>query len=250
MGNSSSLLEMSPARLHRDIDAGFLLPTQWYSDLAIFQGEIERVHRKSWHFATHTGDLKEPGDVYVRNVAGVPIVLARDRDGAINGFINICRHRGHPVVLESGNRPKLYCMFHGWTYGLDGALQHAPRGSTDPSFDPSKFGLVRIQTHVWGPMIWVNLDLEAPPFQTWIEGMDEFMRSRGLNVEEHAFGFDHEWDIPSNWKVFQDNTIECYHCPTTHPELSRVLEMKPELQKFEVGGRYSDPPHDSVSLAF
>ena len=89
-------------------------------------------------------------------------------------------------------------MFHGWTYGLDGALQHAPRGSTDPSFDPSKFGLVRIQTHVWGPMIWVNLDLEAPPFQTWIEGMDEFMRSRGLNVEEHAFGFDHEWDIPSN----------------------------------------------------
>ena len=43
---------------------------------------------------------------------------------------------------------------------------------------------------------------------------------------------------PLKLKVFQDNTIECYHCPTTHPELSRVLEMKPELQKFEVGGRY------------
>ena len=38
--------------------------------------------------------------------------------------------------------------------------------------------------------------------------------------------------------MFQDNTIECYHCPTTHPELARVLEMKPSLQNIRVGGRY------------
>jgi phenylpropionate dioxygenase-like ring-hydroxylating dioxygenase large terminal subunit len=38
--------------------------------------------------------------------------------------------------------------------------------------------------------------------------------------------------------VFQDNTIECYHCPTTHPQLARVLEMKPDLQQIHVGGRY------------
>jgi len=56
-------------------------------------------------------------------------------------------------------------------------------------------------------------------------------------VNAHAFGFDHEWDIQSNWKVFQDNTIECYHCATTHPELARVLEMKPEKQELFVGGR-------------
>lgn len=234
----NSLSGFDAGVLHRQIKSGFLLPTRWYADPEIFQAELERVHRRSWHFATHTGDLKEAGDVYVRNIAGVPIVLTRDSNGAIHGFINICRHRGHPVVMESGNRPKLHCMFHGWTYGLDGKLQHAPRGISDASFDPAQFGLVPIQTHVWGPMVWANLDLDAPRFETWIDGMDAYMRERGLQVEEHAFGFDHEWDIPTNWKVFQDNTIECYHCPTTHPELSRVLEMKPELQKFAVGGRY------------
>jgi choline monooxygenase len=121
--------ETGAADLHQKIAQGFLLPTQWYADPDIFQAELERIHRRAWHFATHTGDLTEPGDVYVRNVAGVPIVLTRSNDGAVRGFINICRHRGHPVVLESGNRPKLFCMFHGWTYGLDGRLQHAPRSS-------------------------------------------------------------------------------------------------------------------------
>src|SRR6185436_1370049 len=83
-----------PEQLHGAIDAGFLLPTQWYADPAIFQAELQAIHRRAWHFATHTGDLAESGDVYVRNIAGVPVLLTRAEDGEIRGFINICRHRG------------------------------------------------------------------------------------------------------------------------------------------------------------
>jgi hypothetical protein len=36
--------------------------------------------------------------------------------------------------------------------------------------------------------------------------------------------------------VLLDNTIECYHCPTTHPELSRALVMDPDKQQLEIGG--------------
>jgi choline monooxygenase len=226
------------AKLHASIDAGYLLPTEWYGDPMLFKAELRRIHQRAWHFATHTGDLKAPGDVYVRNVAGVPIVLTRDEAGVIHGFVNICRHRGHPVVLSSGNQPKLRCHQHSWTYGLDGTLQQAPRSTGDPTFDMSQFPLVPIQTRVWGPMVWVNLSLDAPSFDEWVDGMPEMMRSRGLDVDECTFGMDHTWEIDANWKVFQDNTIECYHCPSSHPELSRVLEMKPSLQKFAVGGRY------------
>ena len=226
------------AALHADIDAGFLLPTRWYGDPALFEVERKRIHQRAWHFATHMGDLTQSGDLYVRNIAGVPIVLVRDNEQNVRGFINICRHRGHPVVLESGNQPKLRCHQHSWTYGLDGKLQQAPRSAGDPTFDMAQFGLVPIQTKVWGPMVWVNLDLSAPSFDRWVEGMPEWMREHGLRVEDHVFGFDGSWDIDANWKVFQDNTIECYHCPSTHPELARVLEMKPSLQKIAVGGRY------------
>ena len=124
-----------------------------------------------------------------------------------------------------------------FTVGLDGNLLHAPRSQGDPSFDLEQFGLVPIQTEVWGPMVWANLDLKAPSFEAWIDGMPALIRERGMNVHEHAFAFDHTWTINANWKVFQDNTIECYHCPTTHPEFASVVEMKPSLQKIHVGGR-------------
>ncbi len=38
--------------------------------------------------------------------------------------------------------------------------------------------------------------------------------------------------------MFQDNTIECYHCPTTHPEFSRAVVQDPKQQEMCVGGRY------------
>ena len=231
----------SPAaleRLHRDVAAGYLLPTRWYAAPQLFALELERIHRRAWHFAAHTGELEEPGDVHVRELAGVPILLVRQPDRTVRGFVNICRHRGHPVVTESGHCERLRCPYHSWTYALDGSLKHAPRAAGDPTFDPAQFGLVPIRVHAWGPMIWANLSPAAPSFESWIAGMPELMASRGLDVTAHAFGFEHTWEIECNWKVFQDNTIECYHCPSSHPELARVLEMRPELQDIQVGGRY------------
>lgn len=224
--------------LLRDIDGGTALPTRWYSDPAIFAAEVERIHRRAWHFATHTGDLQKPGDVYVRQIAGVPIVLVRDADAELRGFLNICRHRGHPVVIEAGNRKTLQCHYHAWSYGLDGSLRNAPRSAGDPAFVPAELGLIPIQTHVWGPMVWVNLSAAAPSFPEWIDGMPGLLAERGLDVDDHVFAFDNEWPIDANWKVFQDNTIECYHCPTAHPELSRVLEMNPASHDMQIGGRY------------
>jgi len=238
---TSASLPLRPAAaqaLSAQLDKGYALPTEWYGDPEIFKAELERIHRKSWRFAAHTGELKEPGDVLPLTVARTPIVLVRDKDGSVRGFLNICRHRNYPVVTEAGNRNALFCHYHGWTYELDGALRHAPRSAGEPEFDKACFGLRPIQTRVWGPMIWVNIDLEAPSFDSWIEGMPELVKERGLTVEDHVFGFDNTWDINANWKVFQDNTIECYHCPTTHPEFARAVEMKPELQEMWVGGKY------------
>ena len=48
----------------------------------------------------------------------------------------------------------------------------------------------------------------------------------------------HTWEIGCNWKVFQDNTIECYHCPTTHPEFCSLVDTDPRTQELAVGGRW------------
>ena len=218
------------------IQHGSALPTEWFSDPSIFTAELERIHRKAWHYVAHLGELAEAGDVIVRDVARVPLVISRTAQGVIAAHVNICRHRGYPVVTEDGNQRALQCHYHGWTYELDGSLKAAPRSASTDDFDGGDFGLVPVQVETWGPMVWVNVDRSAPPLHEWIAGMNAMLVERGCDVTQYVFGFSNVWIIDANWKVFQDNTIECYHGPTTHPEFARAVVMSPAKQELGIGG--------------
>lgn len=220
------------------IDAGQYLPSEWYADPEIFERERRHVLQRSWHFAGHTGQLTAAGDRTLCEVAGVPVVLVRDADDNIRGFLNICRHRGHIVALDERRSPNLQCSYHGWTYGLDGALRAAPRSENEPAWEPEGIGLVPVQVAVWGPTIWVNVGVDVPSFDEWISGLREQAASHGLDIDSCAFAFGKTWTIATNWKVFQENAIECYHCAPCHPELSRVIDTDRKVQTLEVPGRY------------
>ncbi|HXO03579.1 MAG TPA: Rieske (2Fe-2S) protein, partial [Stellaceae bacterium] len=71
--------------------------------------------------------LPKPGDWMTHDYAGVPILLARDGDGKLGAFLNVCRHRGARVAEGCGSGDKDFrCPYHGWCYGLDGALIARP----------------------------------------------------------------------------------------------------------------------------
>ena len=224
--------------LLESVEAGWTLPSEWYADRAIFREEQRKILRRSWHFVTHTGALAEAGDVFPTEIGGVPIVLVRGADGTINGYENICRHRAYPVVQAAGNQRSLTCHYHGWTYDLGGALVNAPKANGDVPFELSEMCLPRVQVAVWGPMVWVNPCLDAPSFEAWTDGLNERLLSQGCDVTQAVPATEASWTIDANWKVFQDNTIECYHCPTTHPEFSRAIVQDPARQVLGVGGRY------------
>jgi choline monooxygenase len=224
--------------LLESIDAGLTLPSAWYADPTIFREEQRKILRRSWHFVTSVDRLAEPGDVLPWELGGVPIVLVRGEDGSILGYENICRHRAYPVVVQRGNRRTLQCHYHGWTYGLDGGLRSAPKANGPLGFDIADVCLPRIQVAVWGPTVWANPSLDAPSFDEWIAGLDDLLLKRGCDVRAAHAATEKEWVIEANWKVFQDNTIECYHCPTTHPEFSRAVVQDPARQVMAVGGRW------------
>jgi nitrite reductase/ring-hydroxylating ferredoxin subunit len=224
--------------LLESIEQGWTLPSQWYRDPEIFREEQRRIHRRSWHYVTHTGTLVEPGDVFPWEIGGVPIVLVKQADGSIGGYENICRHRAYPVVQEAGSQRSLTCHYHGWTYDLGGALVNAPKANGPLGFELGEMCLPRVQVAVWGPMVWVNPSLDAPSFDEWTLGMDDLLLERGCDVTQAAHATEATWEIGANWKVFQDNTIECYHCPTTHPEFSRAVVQDPARQVMAVGGRW------------
>src|SRR2546423_14576951 len=115
-------------------------PWSWYRDDEILRREQERIFRRSWQYAGHTGEVAEPGEYFTCAAGHVPIVVTRDRSGALNAFVNVCRHRGHPVAAGSGRREALPCAYHAGRYGLDGGLPAAPRPGRAPGVERSELG--------------------------------------------------------------------------------------------------------------
>jgi choline monooxygenase len=116
----------------------------------------------------------------------VPVVVVRDHDGRLNGFVNICRHRATEVAQGRGKRETLQCPYHAWTYGLDGCLRAAPRSEREPEFDPSELGLIRLAVDTWGPLLFVNRDLDAPPLATVLGRLPRILTDAGLGPDASA----------------------------------------------------------------
>ncbi|NNL86476.1 MAG: Rieske 2Fe-2S domain-containing protein, partial [Myxococcales bacterium] len=65
-----------------------------------FELERERVFKRCWLNVGRVGDIPNPGDYFVQDVAvcNTSIVVVRGRDGEVRAFHNVCSHRGNKVV--------------------------------------------------------------------------------------------------------------------------------------------------------
>jgi peroxiredoxin/nitrite reductase/ring-hydroxylating ferredoxin subunit len=121
----------------------------WYSDPAVLELEQSQIFARSWQYAGHTGQLAEPGSFLATHAGRLPIVVVRNREGDLAGFVNVCRHRGSVLCVGEGRRETIQCPYHAWTYGLDGSLRRAPRSEREPGFDASAFSLLPISVDTW-----------------------------------------------------------------------------------------------------
>ncbi len=60
--------------------------------------EQEHIFKRSWQYVGTTADVAEPGMFFTCRLGDVPVVVLRDKEGELRGFVNVCRHRGHEVV--------------------------------------------------------------------------------------------------------------------------------------------------------
>ena len=89
--------------------------------------ERERIFDKSWLYLGHETELSKPNDFLTRNVAGRPLIMARDSKGAIRVWINSCPHRGAMLCRDDkGNARFLTCFYHGWTFSNSGDVVSVP----------------------------------------------------------------------------------------------------------------------------
>ncbi len=69
------------------------LPAAWYADDTFFRHELQRVFRSGWVCAGITAELPGPKQWHAITVGGLPVLLVRDAEGTLRGFLNVCRHR-------------------------------------------------------------------------------------------------------------------------------------------------------------
>ena len=102
---------------------GYALDRVFYRDPNIYQREVDRILLRSWLYAGHTSELPDKGDYVLLEFAGESVIVVRSNDDEIVALVNVCRHRGSRVCTDrKGHGNRLTCSYHGWTYGLDGAL--------------------------------------------------------------------------------------------------------------------------------
>ena len=199
------------------------LPAAWYTSPELYELERRAISSKKWLLTTHSMRLVNTGDWLQYTIAGFPFVLVKDREGNINAFHNVCRHRAFPVVTEESGKSRIFsCKYHGWSYGLNGKLAKAPGYQELDGFDKSKNGLLPIHVRVDGNgFVWVNLDAGEEPEVKWEDEFEDVdLQSRFQEFNPENYSFDHTWDIEGefNWKILADNYNERYQ--TTNPDVS------------------------------
>src|SRR5207248_6274093 len=140
------------------------LPGHYYTDPAIFALEQSKIFEADWFCAVRSSDLPTPGSFETVQIGRESVLIARARDGVLNAFLNVCRHRGARLCTdESGSVKRAFqCQYHAWTYGLDGKLIAAPNLTGMPDVDRTAFGLTRLHLREWLGYAWVWLADEPP----------------------------------------------------------------------------------------
>ena len=84
---------LAELRRHAEADDWSTLPPGVYCSDEIWQLEVERVFRPGWVNVGHVSEVPEPGDIKAVDVVGEPMVMTRDRDGAVQVLSRVCTHR-------------------------------------------------------------------------------------------------------------------------------------------------------------
>ena len=121
--------------------------------------------RRFWIPAAAGADVKAGGAPKRVRLVGREFVVYRDRAGRPGLLDELCPHRGASLMLARNEECGLRCIYHGWTFAVDGTVLETPSEPEDSTFkDRVRAGAY--PAYDAGGLIWVYLGppaLQPPP---------------------------------------------------------------------------------------
>ncbi|WP_404476826.1 SRPBCC family protein [Novosphingobium sp. BL-52-GroH] len=222
------------------------IPARVYTDPARYEAEVARIFRAGPTIAAPSALLPEPNTYHQVKIAGMPVLLTRNKAGKVKAFANVCRHRGMKLCTSERTEkaPRIVCPYHAWTYNLDGALVGLPRSETFPGLAKSELGLLELPCADAGGLIWVGLDADNPPDFSGVTG--ELAQDLDALQMGDAFLYDHAtFPVKANWKLVMDSMLDSYHVTRLHKDSLAQFSVDSENQIDRIGLHIRNAAHRS-----
>lgn len=161
------------------------IPHEHYRCPEFLQRELRDVFAKGWTAVAHQSQVLASGDRCSLSELGATLVVERSDAGDIT----------------------------------------VSRSSSDSWSESQAVPLDRVRSAVWGGLVWVNLDGQAPPLLEYLGPIASELEP--YKLEEMVPLEQCSWELPCNWKAILDNTNETYHVAAVHPHT--IAPLKPSL---------------------
>lgn len=217
-----------------------------YTDPSFFNDEQMLVFERAWVCVGIAAEATL-GRVLVRSVGRRSILITRNANGELRGFVNSCRHRGTELYEEDCDvSSSLRCPYHRWGYTLDGDLKSAPHANDIPrdEFHTADYSLASVRVEAWGVLLFACLDETTPPLHEWLGDLQA--RMAGYEFDDWQPRLAQQLDIKANWKLISENFQEYYHLTWVHPELSKVSRVD-DHYRYQGAGMYCGQTTTPVS---
>ncbi|GAB2450483.1 aromatic ring-hydroxylating oxygenase subunit alpha [Nocardia tengchongensis] len=200
------------------------LPRDIFWSEQIYQLELERIFARAWVFIAHESQLPQAGSFLTTRIGEDEVIVVRNRDGRVGAFLNSCPHRGNRVCsAEVGVARGFVCNYHGWSFGLDGALRGMHESGAydrEPGFDRSRVGLTPVaQVEGYKGLLFATFDPSAPPLT---EFLGDFTFYLDVMLDNDPGGTEFAGGCISsilgcNWKIAAENFAgDALHAGWTH----------------------------------
>lgn len=199
------------------------VPYQVYADARVYERERSQIFMgPTWHFLCLESEIPNRGDYKSTHVGDIPVIVVRARDGSINGLENRCSHRGALLCLEKfGNLRSFSCVYHGWSYDLDGNLKGVPfergvnGGGMPDDFHKEDNGLRRLRIDAHAGVVFGTFSEDAPPLADYLEPAIAAKIARVLPRPVKVIGYNTQV-MHNNWKLYAENVRDPYHASILH----------------------------------
>jgi phenylpropionate dioxygenase-like ring-hydroxylating dioxygenase large terminal subunit len=196
--------------------------TERYVSADFFRLEVERLWRKVWQFAAFEDDIPKVGDYITYEIAGLSIIITRSGENQFSAFYNACLHRAAQLAQGQGHARRFVCPFHGWAYGLDGALQRVPAQWDFPQVCEGKDRIRPVRVESYNGILFVCMDADAPPLLAYLDPLPEFLANFPIKGRRQRVAWVRKI-VPGNWKNAVEAFQEGYHLPITHSQFAKTL---------------------------